>query len=358
MASSLDDFCPFAELSARIPHCAGRAKSSKSLCKRPLLKNREIVESHIDEIAQEVLITVESFAALAKVALCHTHVENASQAQIQWYEECKYARERPHQENEHANQTQKEHIALQIRTKSEDITSDTSYEDGSCDTTDEDTSILISTPLSPMQYTPIARNTSPEKIKKSVIKIMNQPTHKNDKTSGYVYIISLDDSPGLFKVGYSTKTTEERFRVHRKCYTNITLINETPTPWASRIEKLVHAELSQSHHHQSRKCQCGHAHREIFGSGLKEIKESLFKWIKFFMKNIDPYNEDGTLKEDIVLPDPYGREWRMSSTSTPTKKAQQMQGEYTKEKGSSTPETPNNSSIWEITFGIRKLSFR
>ncbi|KAJ5599942.1 hypothetical protein N7450_001009 [Penicillium hetheringtonii] len=357
MASSLDDFCTFAELSARIPHCAGRTKSSKSLCKRSLPKNRELVKTHIDEIKQEALITVESFAALAKVALCHSHVENASQAQIQWHKECKDARERPHQENEHANQTQKQHIALQIRTKSEDITSDTSDEDGSRDTTDEDTSILISTPLSPIHYTPIARNTSPERIKESVIKIMKQPTNKNDKTPGYVYIISLDDSPGLFKVGYSTKTTEERFRVHRKCHTNITLINETPTPWVSRIEKLVHAELSQSHHHQSRKCQCGRAHKEIFASDLKEIKESLFKWINFFMENTDPYNEDGTLKEDIVLPRPYGREWRMSSTSTPTRKAQQMQGEYTKEKGTSTPETPNNSSIWEISFGIRKLSF-
>ena len=326
MASSLDDFCTFAELSARIPHCAGRTKSSKSLCKRSLPKNRELVKTHIDEIKQEALITVESFAALAKVALCHSHVENASQAQIQWYKECKYARERPHQENEHANQAQKQHTASPIRTMSEDITSDEPYiiivyEDGSPDTTDEDTTIEISTPSSPIHYTPIARNTSPERIKESVIKIMKQPTNKNDKTPGYVYIISLDDSPGLFKVGYSTKTTEERFRVHRKCHTNITLINETPTPWVSRIEKLVHAEPSQSHHHQSRKCQCGRAHKEIFASDLKEIKESLFKWINFFMENTDPYNEDGTLKEDIVLPRPYGREWRMSSTSTLDRKS-------------------------------------
>lgn len=353
------------------------------------------MEEEIAKLEQEVVVFSRSFARLAKLALCHLHVGNAEDAQSQWYKEWKDTKGEHLSAKEHATQRRRQRLTLDIesrlrQTNVEDIShkgtsQDISEEDSSHDTSDKDAShdtsvddasldmsdekfdddssdenistLTTTTPSSPMTYRLFSPNASAQTIASNIFNILKTTPSKRVSSRGYVYIISLNDSSGLFKVGYSTKKTEQRMRSHEKCHGNIKLINDSKTAWAGRIESLVHAELMQYQHIQTRKCQCGVAHRELFSCGLKEIKESLYKWMDFFMDHPDPYNENGPFKKNVVLPKPYGGVDRASFTSTPTKSTRRGQDSFAKEAKKSPPKTPDNVAITEVTSAVKKFRF-
>lgn len=144
-----------------------------------------------------------------------------------------------------------------------------------------------------------------------------------DKPAGWIYVFS-STFPGMLKIGYSASDPEEsRIRDHKLCYKDISVIKLYLTPNPRRIEQLVLKELTMIHCKLAEGCtRCNTCHGEWLRTDAKSLLETVEKWIGFMNAKPSPYNRDGTLKKDAVLPDPaFKRERRRSSTnSTPTRR--------------------------------------
>lgn len=312
MDSSVAIFCSFADVMNRKGLCSCLAKKGNSLCNRVLSrKNQDLVESYLAKIASSAVPVSEFFGILAQAAFCGSHIKNlnAAHAGNQWYEEWKSMGNAAKQENEVP--TERHHQSLSVST---------SRSQASFCELDED-STLISSPSSPMRYGPMASGRSEEDRAKRVTRVLEQVPKEGDSREGVVYILSIDDSPGLYKIGYTENGIDARKVSHKQCHGSLTSVISEPTKWACRIEKLVHADLCRFQLRQIKKCQCGVQHRELFRVDREEIWRSLLKWTRFFLQYPNPYNKDGALKEGVKLPSPAFRREYLSST--PTKKGQE-----------------------------------
>lgn len=333
MASSVVMFCSFAELMSRKQRC-GYLKKDKSPCGRAITRaSQDLVESHLAKIASNAASLSESFTSLAQIAFCGPHLKtrDAARAEEQWYDEWNSTGHGTEQENELA--TELHSLSLRVNTSLDE----TSFHEF-------DEEVLPS----PMTYSSMV---SPSK---ALRKVLNTPPNERSKGAGFVYIIALDDSPGLFKVGY-TVNPEVRTQKHKKCHKNIRLLDKQLTAWAPRVEKLVHAELSTFQLRQSKKCHnCETLHREIFRVSEKEIREVLYKWIGFFIENHNPYNEDGTLNEQVKLPYPAsGDEF---PESTPTKKGPKKSRMSTMSSKKYSTKDEDEDEVFSQKTGVSRLN--
>lgn len=138
-----------------------------------------------------------------------------------------------------------------------------------------------------------------DEVAKDVTLLLEQPAMGNkSEYNGWIYVISLPDLPGTFKVGFTKGDPEERFDQHRKCYPNLEVVIKDLIPHAYRVEQLMLREFSNYHCELEIGCQgpnCkGTQHRELLEVDKTTLLESLRKWITFVESY--PYNGSGKLK--------------------------------------------------------------
>ena len=126
-----------------------------------------------------------------------------------------------------------------------------------------------------------------------------KPISGRDTKSGYVYIFTRPDLPGLVKIGVTTHTVEARLRdIRRDCRFPLMVVDDPRqriVPNVFRVEGLVHRELALLRK-KERRCQgCGVGHEEWFEVGKEEALLKLECWRKWIEKK--PYKENSlTLK--------------------------------------------------------------
>jgi hypothetical protein len=123
-----------------------------------------------------------------------------------------------------------------------------------------------------------------------IIKVLEKKIGKRDSQMGRVYIIhhhdyvSQDpmDDRQLFKVGFTTNTTEERYRndACKEIQKSGTIIfqSEKPFEHAFRVESLVHAALAKERMRVVNCPTCNSTHIEWFLSTEERVRKEVEQW--------------------------------------------------------------------------------
>lgn len=129
-----------------------------------------------------------------------------------------------------------------------------------------------------------------------VQKQLQTPLRKEHRDEGYLYAYEVEGNKGFVKIGYTTRTVEERheewsFDCNRLCkpiYPPV-LNQNAAVPNAARVEKLCHAELK--HRNTWIYCTgCLMQHKEWFEVPSSEAIAVIEKWSKWMRSH--PYQPD------------------------------------------------------------------
>lgn len=138
-----------------------------------------------------------------------------------------------------------------------------------------------------------------------VFQIINSHPTPEKMREGVVYILEHKQNPSLFKIGWSSKSAEERLHQRNNCYgTNTRVIYETTrfagAPHAERISQIIlrHANI------RVLECvQCKGGHREWFAASRETVCETVASVEEFV--RIPAYTlQDGEYK---LSPEAYDR---------------------------------------------------
>ncbi|KAJ5675392.1 hypothetical protein N7462_008289 [Penicillium macrosclerotiorum] len=148
------------------------------------------------------------------------------------------------------------------------------------------------------------------------------------KESGYIYVISLPELPGIFKIGITLQhPTLGRFDTHKNCYGDYNKIATEFTQYAHRVERLLLAEFSNNHYQLDVCCKkCKHSHKELLDIDKKTLQRSLKKWIRFIES--PAYDRSGLLLTEAQarIPRPASKKFLGSPRNPNSTKRGKSQG--------------------------------
>jgi hypothetical protein len=134
--------------------------------------------------------------------------------------------------------------------------------------------------------------------------VLKEQDHKRDFKTGAVYIYSRTSSPGLVKIGWTSRSVDDRLAEWSECgYTPIELFRVTGIPYAQRVETLTHYELIKEWRREQpcegcwEKKQKLIRHQEWFEVSKERAIQVLCAWVKLF-KEASPYERSGSLKSE------------------------------------------------------------
>jgi len=121
--------------------------------------------------------------------------------------------------------------------------------------------------------------------------VMVAPLDSGDQKTGYIYAYEVEGSPGLVKIGYTSRSIEVRHKEWTDdCNRKTTLLYPVKpdesgcVPNARRIEALCHAELDD--YRLRIYCHgCMKQHTEWFDVAAEKAIEAIRKWTSWTMVN-------------------------------------------------------------------------
>ncbi|KAL6890814.1 hypothetical protein GGI43DRAFT_414860 [Trichoderma evansii] len=121
-------------------------------------------------------------------------------------------------------------------------------------------------------------NAGKKKDNLKIFKIMEKPLPPATMAKeGILYIYEHTSIPGIFKIGFSTQTAEERHKQPGNCYqVNTRIIYESKEPFmgARQAERIVHVALADTnfHVHNCPHCTKRRTHKEWFITSEKQAR--------------------------------------------------------------------------------------
>jgi hypothetical protein len=144
--------------------------------------------------------------------------------------------------------------------------------------------------------------TSEETVAWKFCEELNDRDYRRDFKTGSVYIYSRESSPGYVKIGWTSKSVEDRLAKWSECgYTPVELFRATGVLYAQRVETLTHYELIKEWRRERRCDGCWMRkqeqirHQEWFEVSQERAVQVLSMWAELF-KKADPYELSGSLK--------------------------------------------------------------
>lgn len=278
------------------------AKTLKEIMKREIYSNDEYVYQFLR------ILAVNMF--------CYRHLKEQSEGQITLWKES-IIKLRGHAQSDNVSEDGEKPVEAG---SPGEIAEGVAHDKGTCLETIEETSTLPhlepSTPRfhkDPADYWPkeyeetpfeiIQRGESPSDHQSSHQEIKDKVLQKldwNEQSPGYVYVYEVEGNPGLVKIGYTTRTLEQRhgeweFDCNRKLRMLYPLNSgqSKVVRNARRVEALVHAELA--HRKIVIYCSgCLKQHIEWFEVASTEAIHIVEKWSNWMRSR--PYVR-GVLKE-------------------------------------------------------------
>lgn len=127
---------------------------------------------------------------------------------------------------------------------------------------------------------------------------------KRDFETGSLYMFTRKHSPGFVKIGWTSKSVDNRLSIWSKCgYKPIKLFSVAGVPHAQRVETLTHYELIKEWRRE-RICEgCSDVrkknirHQEWFEVSSEKATQVLKSWAELFKKS-NPYESNGLLKSE------------------------------------------------------------
>ena len=119
---------------------------------------------------------------------------------------------------------------------------------------------------------------------------------EKERKSGYIYAYRAQGIFGFVKIGHTTRDIDTRmaeWRVQCQHDPETVLGSNGQVPHVARVEKLIHAELKEFRHKQT-KCVCGTIHIEWFGVSHLDVAVVVEKWSAWM--ETKPYDTNGSLK--------------------------------------------------------------
>jgi hypothetical protein len=133
---------------------------------------------------------------------------------------------------------------------------------------------------------------------------LKERDHRRDFKTGAVYMYSRTSSPGYVKIGWTSKSVDDRLAEWSECgYTPMELFRMTGVPYAQRVETLTHYELIKEWRREQlckgclKKKQQSIRHQEWFNVSQERAIRVLQTWAKLF-KKASPYERSGSLKSE------------------------------------------------------------
>jgi len=133
---------------------------------------------------------------------------------------------------------------------------------------------------------------------------IQKPLTKNDRIAGALYLFTRDSSPGVVKIGLTTRTVAERMKAWQwMCHYIPRVQHEIRSvPHVYRAELLVHLELADFWRRET-KCkhnpECLTRHKEWFQVDVERAQEVMNKWTQW-LQLARPYHADGSLRSEWV----------------------------------------------------------
>ena len=158
---------------------------------------------------------------------------------------------------------------------------------------------VLKAKLSARWYAP--RN-SQLSLNKQLLRTMKMPLTRLEKNEGYLFVSQRDDAPELCRISYTSGPVHERLQqYYRQCKSRLTLINDpgqlrVSNP--SRLQRLVHIELSEYRRVEEICKGCGRKHREWFELSPEKALEVIERGKRWL--DLQPYNADGLLEQTIT----------------------------------------------------------
>ncbi|KAH9218274.1 T5orf172 domain-containing protein [Leptodontidium sp. 2 PMI_412] len=121
-----------------------------------------------------------------------------------------------------------------------------------------------------------------------------------DFRDGSLYIFDRSSSPGHVKIGWTSRTVQDRLDEWSKCgYTPNLLFSVQEVPNAHRAETLTHHELVMEWRREGicKAAHCRKSHEEWFEISHKSAEKVVSEWAEF-MKRARPYDFTGKLKSE------------------------------------------------------------
>jgi hypothetical protein len=133
---------------------------------------------------------------------------------------------------------------------------------------------------------------------------LNERYPKHDFRTGSVYIYSRKSSPGYVKIGWTSRSVDDRLATWSKCgYTPMELFRVTGVPYAQRVETLTHYELIKEWRREQPCKGCWikkHEqvrHQEWFEVSQGKAIHVVSTWAELFKKS-NPYEQSGSLRTE------------------------------------------------------------
>jgi hypothetical protein len=133
---------------------------------------------------------------------------------------------------------------------------------------------------------------------------LNERYPKHDFRTGSVYIYSRRSSPGFVKIGWTSRSVDDRLATWSECgYTPMELFRVTGVPYAQRVETLTHYELIKEWRREQPCKGCWikkHEqvrHQEWFEVSQEKAIQVVSTWAELFKKS-NPYERNGSLKTE------------------------------------------------------------
>ncbi|KAI9790825.1 MAG: hypothetical protein M1816_004784 [Peltula sp. TS41687] len=146
-------------------------------------------------------------------------------------------------------------------------------------------------------YDYLLRHPTQGDLAKGIMTILMKPLRGRATKSGYIYLYTGDDLPGLVKIGVTTREIHIRLKEHKRCGFTPVLVNDPKQRTIQnvfRLEMLVQKELAM--YRKCRYCErCKADHQEWFEIDSQMALECIERWRKWIEQ--EPYDDDsGELK--------------------------------------------------------------
>jgi hypothetical protein len=144
----------------------------------------------------------------------------------------------------------------------------------------------------------------PNKLKRTLLSVLNTPLGKDERKSGHVYIFtrrSDEDTHSLYvKIGKAENVTDRFEEWKTKCSYEPQLEYKTARITnAMRVELLVHTELIQLRYIEQQCSGCGGKHDEWFKTDIDTARPVVERWAQW-MQECGPYTQEGQLSSHVV----------------------------------------------------------
>lgn len=109
-----------------------------------------------------------------------------------------------------------------------------------------------------------------------IYKTIKNPPHPSRMSNGIIYMYKHTSISGIFKIGYTTRSTQRRQRQPGNCYgvdTEIIYETEKPFVGAYQAERIIHAVLGHKRIQIYNCSICGSGHQEWFLTSREEALE-------------------------------------------------------------------------------------